>query len=287
MTETAHAIDVGAETFVSEVVERSQQVPVLVDFWAEWCGPCKSLMPLLTRLAAEYNGAFLLAKVNIDEEQALAGQAGIRSVPTVQVWRHGKIVDQFTGAQPEGAVREVIERHLERVSDKLATAAAEARAAGQPDEAARLLRDGLAMEPDNHRLSLALAALLVEQGDHAGARDILEKLPLSVQTEEEAKRLLSALEFGEMAGGESNLADLQARIAADPDDLEARHRLSALLVQQGDHEGAMAQLLEILQRDRQWNDQAGRKGLLKLFDLLGNSGELVSRYRAAMARALF
>lgn len=286
MKNASFVFDATAENFASEVVQTSFRLPLLVDFWAPWCGPCRTLMPLLTRLADEYAGLFLLAKANIDEQQSLAMQFGVRSVPTVKLFRNGEVVEEFLGAQPEAVIRQMLDRHVERESDRLIASALEISRAGRGGEARRMVESARAKEPENPKLTLALAELALAADDFAACRNLLESLPRDLREEPTTRRLLHRLEFGEIAAGAPQTRDLLARIAANPRDSEARYQLAAKRVLGEDYEGAMEQLLELLRRDRAYGDDAGRAGLLKVFELLGGGGDLVNRYRSLLFNAL-
>lgn len=285
MSNSEHIIDVTADNFTS-VVERSMQVPVLVDFWATWCGPCKALLPIVEKLAAEYQGRFLLAKVNIDEQQALATQFGVRSVPTVKLIRGGRIVDEFTGALPESQVRAFLDKHMEQPADRFLAAAEQAWEGGDVAQAEALLQQALREMPDDHRAELMLAELHAATGNTDKASELLAALPADLALSAQAEALRARLAFASAAAGAPELETLQRTLAENPGDSQARHQLAARLVLAGDFEGALQQLLELLRRDRSYGDDAARKGMLQIFELLGGEGELVTRYRRAMFTAM-
>lgn len=286
MSDSPYIFDVTDSDFTVKVLENSHKVPVLVDFWAEWCGPCKILMPLLAKLANEYRGKFLLAKVNTDEQGVLAAQFNIRSIPTVKVFKNGQIVEEMLGAQPESVIRALIERHIVRESDLLRARAEAAYQAGDVAQALALLEQAAQMDPDNHRVQLDRARILLERGEVDQAESLLNALPRDVREDTEAKALLGRVEFTRSAAGAPDIATLENRIAAEPKDSQARYQLAARKVLAGDYEGALEQLLEILQRDRNFRDGAARKAMLTIFNLLEGKGELVSRYRSRMFNAL-
>lgn len=285
MNDNQFIIDVTAENFRS-VLQLSQQTPVLVDFWAPWCQPCKTLLPIVEKLAREYQGQFILAKVNIDEQQALASQFGVRSVPTVKMVRDTQLVDEFTGALPESEVRAFIERHLDKESDKIVDAALAAYGQGDTATAEQLLRDVMGVEPVNYRAHLTLGELLVRDGRTDEAQQLLATLPADIGAEPAAQSLHARLAFTAAAADAPPLPVLQAALAANPKDSTARYQLAVRLVLEGDFETALQQLLELIRRDRGYGDDAGRKAMLQIFELLGGEGELVSHYRRQMFTAM-
>jgi len=275
------------ESFHRLVIDKSYQVPVLVDFWAAWCAPCQMLTPLLHQLAQEYGGTFLLVTVNTDEERQLALEHGIRSLPTVRLFRNGAVAEEFFGVQPEATIRMLIDAYVERPSDQLRVRAQALQHRGDTLAAIKLLEDALASDPDNDRIHLDVAPLLIEHGRLDQAERVLKSLPSSRQLDADVSRVFAQLNFARLAKGAPPPEILEQQIATNPKDCEARYQLSAIKALRGDYEGAMEQLLEILRRDRGFGDDAGRKGLVAIFDLLGGEGPLVNRYRALMSSALY
>jgi putative thioredoxin len=286
MTRTAHSADVTLSTFSAEVLEKSRATPVVVDFWAGWCGPCRMLMPVLARLADEYQGRFFLAKVNADREQELAARYGVRSLPTVKVFRNGAVVDEFLGAQPEPVIRALLDRHIPRPADTLLDAALAAARAGRLDEALAGIEQAAGLDPDYDRVKFVRARVLLGLGRLDEGEQVLNSVSIAAQGDPELAALRTQLAFRRIAAGSPPAEELGARIARDPGDLEARYRLSALKVLAEDHAGALEQLLEIVRRDRQFRDDAGRKTMLAVFNLLGGSGELVNTYRRQLSMAI-
>jgi len=282
-------MDVTQASFEEEVLRRSAQTPVLVDFWASWCQPCQMLMPILTRLAERYDGKFFLAKVNADGEQGLAARYGVRSLPTVMLFRDGKPVDQFLGAQSEGAVCAFLDAHLPRASDALRAQAASLRAQGDLQAAAALLRRATTEDPDNPRVAYDLIATMLDAGGLDEADELLRALPMALRQEEDFRALEANIRVRRRAhaAGGADVSELARQVKASPDDLEARSQLAAQLILAGQLEAAMDQYLEIMRRDRNYADQTGRKGLLELFQLLGDEDPRVSAYRRRMAALLY
>ncbi|MBT7352573.1 MAG: thioredoxin, partial [Acidiferrobacteraceae bacterium] len=268
--------------------QRSAAVPVLVDFWADWCAPCKMLAPVLEKLALEYEGKFLMAKIDTEVERDLAAQFAVRSLPTVKVFRHGAPVDEFMGALPESAVREVIERHIERPADLDIAKAADLADSGNAEAALTLLKESLTNDPEHGPLRVALAQQQLNAKDAQGALETLKELPLVAKQEEEAKILQARIELALSADETGDTDELAQRVAQNPNDLSARNRLAAgLFHQPGQVEAAMTQLLEVIKRGRGTSeaDQA-RQTLLQIFASLGNQDERVGRYRRVLAQAL-
>jgi putative thioredoxin len=284
MADSTFIIDVTRENF-AQVMEASFKVPVLVDFWAGWCQPCQVLMPVLAKLAEEYQGKFLLGKLNTEEQQEIAAQFGIRSIPNVKLFRDGQPVDEFLGALPEKAVREFLDRHVARESDASLQQAREQLAAGDADSAIALLNEAHESDPDNARVSLALAEAQAATGDVAAAEAMLDSLPASERDKPEAAALRSRLFFEAQVAGAQTAAELEGRLESDPDDLDALHQLALRRVVEQDYDDAMELLLQLMQKDRSFGEDAGRRTLLKVFELLGDDPR-VGRYRSRMASLL-
>ncbi|BBD80821.1 thioredoxin [Aerosticca soli] len=282
-TQPAVIVDVDPSNFETEVLQASLETPVLVDFWATWCGPCKSLGPLLEKLAGEYAGAFRLAKVDVDKNQELAAMFGIRSVPTVMLVKDGQILDGFAGALPEGALREFLGRYVQPAEPAPEAAPA---AAETPEQAINRLQQAIAAEPDRAELKLELAEALMRAGQTAAAEAELEALPANLATDARAVRLRSQLELVRALEGAPSRQALEQRIAADPDDWAARELLGIRLLLEGEPAAGLEQFLTILERARDWNDGAARKRLLQAFATLDDAA-LVGQYRRRMASLLF
>lgn len=278
-SDSPYIFNVTQDDFGSVVLENSNRVPVLVDFWAAWCGPCQMLMPMLAKLVEEYGGQFLLAKVNTDEQQALAARYGVRSLPTVKLFKGGQVLDEFMGVQPESVVRAMLERHIVRESDVIRAEALQRYEEGDREGAMELLQKAAEMDPTNHKVRIDLAGLLAQSGRADLSEAMLQELPPDLRDSTEVKGLLARLRFARLAQDAPEVAELERRIERDPGDLEARYQLAARKIGAGDYEPGMEQLLEILRRDRGFEQDAGREGLLATFEILGGSGELVTRYR--------
>lgn len=283
-----HACDVSVADFDEKVIAASRQVPVLVDFWAEWCQPCRILKPILEKLAAEYGGRFLLAKVNSDENQALAQRYGVRGIPAVKAFVDGKLVDEFTGALPEAQIRPFLDRLIPSPAEPLRAEAAAARSRGDLDAARHLLSQALEVDPRNEAAYLDYIDLSIESGVLDEARPLLDALRDRARDQSRIATLDAALKLAEAGPGEDEGA-LAARLAADANDLDARLRLANALARRRDYRGALEHLLAIVRQDRKWNDEAGRKTMLTLFNLLGSQPEhddLVREFRVALSRTL-
>lgn len=278
---TGNDLDVGVADFEHAVLEESKTRPVVVDFWAPWCGPCKSLKPILEKLAAEYDGKFLLAKVNSDDNQELATRFGVRGIPSVKAFINGEPVDEFSGALPEGEVRAFLDRLLPSPVDEMRAQAAALHAADDISGALQKLAEASKLDPDHVGIRVDATEIMLDLGEADEASRLLGNL--QDDADPRVPQLRARLKFMGEAGDDP--AALNARVAANENDLEARLKLARLYVAAGQYEAGMDQLLEIIRRDRGFEDDIGRKTLLSVFDLLGG-GELVSRYRRKLASAL-
>ena len=281
-----HSFETGTEAFERDVLQASQKVPVLVDFWAPWCAPCRALKPVLEKLAAEYQGRFLLAKVNSDEHPQLAAQFGVRGIPNVKAFVDGKLADEFTGALPERGVRDFIDRLIPTPGEKLRRTARALLTQGDFDEAERHLRSALELEPANHAIRLDLVELLLAKNSHAEADAIFAPIP-ERERDERADRLYSVLELWKKGQKLPTVAELEAKLAAAPDDLAARLALGERLVADGRFEPALAALLEVVRKDRGALRTSARKLMVEVFKLAEDQAELVTTYRKLLAGALY
>ncbi len=286
MSTSAHIIDITSENFMTEVMEASQTTLIVLDFWATWCGPCQSLMPVISKLVDEYNGSFRLAKVNIDEQQELAGQFAVRSVPTVKFIKQGQVVDEFNGALPEGEIRKFLDRYIEKASDKLLDAALAQYEAGEKLPAIEAIQEISQQDPNNPRIALVYADLMIRETRYDLAQEVLQSLPYETRQTEQVAAMLAKIEFAANAADLPGEEDLLKTITDNPKASKARHQLSTLYTMQGNYDKALEQLLEIVKRDRAYEDDAGRKAMLKLFDMLGDNA-LVHQFRRKMMAALY
>ena len=283
---SSHIFDVDQANFEAEVLQASLTTPVLVDFWAEWCGPCKSLGPMLEKLAVEYNGAFRLGKVDVDKNQELAGIFGIRSIPTVILVKDGQILDGFAGALPEGQLRQFLSQHVQPLEGGVEDEVPQDLAAESPEEAINRLQQEIATNPGRPELKLDLAIALAQAGHASAAEAELNALPANLATDARAVRLRSQLDLARSLEGTPSMEVLQQRVHANPQDWEAHDLLGVRLLLGNDPAAGLEHWLLMLEKARDWNDGQAKKRLLAAFNTLDDA-ELVGRYRRRMASLLF
>jgi putative thioredoxin len=285
----SYIFEAGEANFETDVLQASLQTPVLVDFWATWCGPCKTLGPILEKLAGEYGGAFKLAKIDCDKEQQLAGMFGVRSIPTVVLIQGGQIVDAFSGALPESQVREFLKKHQVEPAARIeapAQAVDDNAPAETPQAAAARFEQALAATPDDAGLKLDLALAKARTGDTANAQTTLDALPVDLAEDDRAKALTALLAMQQSIAAIPPAADLLARVDRDTRDFAALDGLGVRKLLGGDAEAAMQHWLAILAADRGWNEGLARKRLLDAFRIVHDDA-LVSATRRKMSSLLF
>jgi len=283
--------DISTAEFMTEVIEASDRLPVLVDFWAPWCGPCKQLTPALERAVAASRGAVKLVKMNIDDHPEVAGQMGIQSIPAVVAFVNGRPKDAFMGARPEGEIKRFIEKLAGAAGpsaiDQALEEAARLAAEGAASEAANLYAAILQQEPQNIMALAGLGTLYLGMGDVERARGMLAGVPEEKTSEPAVASLRAAIELAEQAAKLGNPSELQRRIEADPKDFEARFDLALLHNANGDREAAADELLAIVQRDRKWRDDGARSQLLTFFEAWGLTDPATLYGRRRLSSLLF
>jgi putative thioredoxin len=281
-----HILEATGRTFDTDVLAASRNMPVLVDFWADWCGPCKILAPLLERVANDYAGRARIVKVDTEAEPALASRYGIRSLPTLRAFRHGQAVDEIIGVQPETAIRTMLERYLERPSDRLRAEAARLLGEDRAPEAVLLLEKALRDEPAHDSVRVELIDALIQAGRTDEAERGLSGLPLQAIDAPRLKAVEARLLLAKILVDAPAAGELTGRVAADASDLQAAHQLAAREFMSGQVEQALDRWLALMRKDRAYGDSLARRSLLAAFTLLEGQDELVNRYRRQLMALL-
>ena len=278
------------QTFATDVLEPSRQVPVLVDFWALWCGPCRQLGPIIEKAVQDAKGAVMLVKMNIDDHPQIAGQLGIQSIPAVIAFSNGQPVDGFVGALPESQVKAFIERLAGPVPSGAEDLLAEAEtllAAGDIEGAGQLFAAAREVDPEGLPALVGLAKVFLAVGQLDQVREILAAVPEAKAGDTSIAAVKAQLDLAEQTASLGDPSALEAQLAANPADHQARFDLALLLNANGDREGAVDNLLEIMRRDRSWNEEGARKQLLQFFEAWGPTDEATLSGRRRLSSLLF
>ncbi len=283
---TDYIVEITEQNAQQLLIDESFKRPVVVDFWAEWCAPCKTLMPLLEKLAHEFAGAFLLAKVNADEQQMLASQLGVRNLPTVMVLREGQPVDGFSGAQPESVIREMLEKYLPKPWDALLEQARVHIESANYSDALPLLRQAYSDSGERGDIGLELARVLIELKRLDNAESILQAIPLAEQ--DQLYRELSAqLDLAREAALSPEIETLQTMLNENPDDLDAMFKLAVQFSQENHHKEALELLYLLLQRDKEYNEGSAKKTMVEIITTLGKGDPLATEFQRKLFGLLY
>jgi putative thioredoxin len=280
-------IEVSDRDFQQTVIEQSRRVPVVVDFWAPWCGPCRMIGPVLERLAAEANGAWILAKLNVDHNPQTASRYGIQGIPAVKGFRNGQVVSEFVGAVPEPQIRRFVDQLVPSAADTMAAEGQRQETQGNLAQAETAYRHALRGDGNHPAALLGLGRVLFQRDLFDEALATLQRVPVGKPERNEAERWIAKASFRQQAALSGGEVEARRRLAANPDDLDARLALAAAMAAKGSTREALEGYLEVVRRDRGAFRQQARQAMLSLFALLGDEHELTGEYRPQLAMLLF
>jgi putative thioredoxin len=286
-TMSSAVIEVSDRDFRQTVIEQSRRVPVVVDFWAPWCGPCRMIGPVLERLAAEANGAWILAKLNVDHNPQTASRYGIQGIPAVKGFRNGQVVSEFVGAVPEPQIRRFVDQLVPSAADTMAAEAKRLEAAGNLAQAETAYRHALRSDATHPAALLGLGRVLFQRDLFDEALATWQRVPLGKLERQEAEGWIAKASFRQEAALSGGEVEARRRLAANPNDLDARLALAAAMAAKGSYREALEGYLEVVRRDRGAFRQQARQAMLSLFTLLGDEHELTKEYRPQLAMLLF
>jgi putative thioredoxin len=277
--------------FMADVIEASRETPVIVDFWAPWCGPCKTLAPALESAVRNANGAVKLVKINIDENPGVAGQLGVRSIPAVYAFDKGRPIDGFMGAIPESQIKMFVNRLAGAGSEAdikaLLDQAAESQKLGDVGGAAQSYMAVLQIDQHNTKAIAGMARIALDSGDPEQAREILAHVPEDKANDPDIAGVRAALELAGKASEPSETEELALKVASNPGDFQSRYDLAEALAARGDLEGAVDHLIAIISKQRDWNEDAARQQLFKIFDAAGPASDVAKQGRRKLSAILF
>ena len=287
--------DIGQKEFMAEVIDASKQVPVIVDFWAPWCGPCKTLGPMLEKAVAATKGKVRMVKVDIDKNQAIAAQMRIQSIPAVYAFKDGRPIDGFVGALPESQIKQFVQRlttqagpsEEDNVIEEALAQAKDLLEAGNHAAAGNLYAQILQHDPENPRAIAGHLRCLIKAGNAAEAREMLKELPPDFLKDPEIAAVAATLEIAESGAKAGSTGPLKEKVQANPADHQARFDLAMALFAEGEKEPAVDELLELFRRDRKWNEEAARKQLVKFFEAFGPTDPLTISGRKRLSSLMF
>ncbi len=288
--ENENIVDVTSDTFEQLVIQESNSRPVAVDFWAPWCGPCRALTPILEKVAKEYEGKFLLAKINSDENQDLSAKFGIRGIPNVKVFENGAITDEFSGALPEGQIRQFLDRIIPSEAQKLHREALVLINESKFKEAIEVLKNAQDKDISDDAIRLSHVEALIKLSKVSEAATLFSELKPLSKMEDLAQKLKAILDLASSAEEPDNINSSQETLANNikdnPGDLTSRYQYAQLLASKQDYAAALSELLEIIKRNKNFQDQAARKLMVEIFKILGDEDKLTGTYRRQLASAL-
>ncbi len=288
MSDKADVIfDVKPGGFDTEVLEASRQGPIVVDFWAPWCAPCRMLGPILERVVASLDGQARLAKVNIEEDMAIASRWGITGIPAVKVFKDGRVIGEFVGALPESEVRRQLTALLPSPADELVAEGDRLAEAGDLEAAEAKYREARQVDVDHPRASLRLAEVALDRGAYQEAKDLASKAAASAPGDAEADALLGRIWFLEQCAAAGGMEACERRHADDPDDREAGFAWACCLAARGEYAEALEQFLALVRRERKHDKTAPKDAMVRIFSILGPDDELTRSYRKQLSRELY